>query len=139
MPELFATQFQMVVKDKNVNPKQSDPCDLVHYFNLYKSMKREKKVPPFLKNNSNENMFVREADKLYHILFRKETKDGVTMTFAFDKVCDIFARYISIIYFLGIAACPTVVFCSLLAKPPNNRPGYNSRRFVPGRVEVSYV
>ena len=61
------------------------------------------------------------------------------MTFAFDKVCDIFARYISIIYFLGIAACPTVVFCSLLAKPPQNRPGYNSRRFVPGRVEVSYV
>ena len=46
VPELFATQFQIVVKDKNVNPKQSDPCDLVHYFNLYKSMKREKKVPP---------------------------------------------------------------------------------------------
>ena len=64
MPELFATQFQMVVKDKNVHPKQSDPSDLVHYFNLYKSMKREKKVPPpFLNNNSNENMFVREADK----------------------------------------------------------------------------
>ena len=46
MPELFATQFQMVVKDKELNPKQSDACDLVHYFNLYKSMKRDRKVSP---------------------------------------------------------------------------------------------
>ena len=49
-PELFATQFQIVVKDKNIHPKQSDPCDLVHYFNLYKTMKREKRSPPFLYN-----------------------------------------------------------------------------------------
>ena len=39
VPELFATQFQMVAKDKNCEPKQCDPLDLVHYFNLYKAMK----------------------------------------------------------------------------------------------------
>ena len=58
--------------------------------------------------------------------------------YAFDQVCDIFTRYISLVYFLEIAACPTVVYCSLLAKPPHNRPGYISRKFAPSRVEVSF-
>ena len=48
VPKLFVTQFQMVAKDKTLEPKQCDSLDLVHYFNLYKAMKREKKVtPPF--------------------------------------------------------------------------------------------
>ena len=48
VPELFGTQLQMVVKGKTLEPKQCDPLDLMHYFNVYKAMKREKKVtPPF--------------------------------------------------------------------------------------------
>ena len=49
VPKLFVTQFQMVAKDKTLEPKQCDSLDLVHYFNLYKAMKREKKGnSPFL-------------------------------------------------------------------------------------------
>ena len=46
VPELFGTQLQMVVKGKTLEPKQCDPLDLVHSFNLYKAMKRGKKGNP---------------------------------------------------------------------------------------------
>ena len=46
VPKLFATQFQIVAKDKTLEPKQCDPLDLVHYFNLYKAMKKRKTQLP---------------------------------------------------------------------------------------------
>ena len=54
----------------------------------------------------------------------------------FNLMSDSFTRYIKLTYMLGIPACPTLVFCALLARPPHNRPGYNARDFVPSRVEV---
>ena len=38
--------------------------------------------------------------------------------------CDI-----KLMYMLGIPACPTKVFCALLARLPHIRPGYNAQDF----------
>ena len=69
--------------------------------------------------------------------FEEDQLDDLSKSFAFDTMCDCFTRYIKLTYMLGIPACPTKVFCALLARVPNNRPGFNARDFVPSRVEVS--
>ena len=71
--------------------------------------------------------------------FEQDKLDQMTKAHAFDTMCDCFTRYIKLTCMLGIPACPTKVFCALLARPPHNRPGYNARDFVPSRVEVSAV
>ena len=108
LPELFGIQFVKVLRDNSIKPKQYDPLEFVVYFNAFLQME----------------------------LQQKDTLDGLTRHFTFDKMCDCFTRYIKLCYLLGLPLCPTRSFCALLAWPPHNRKGFNARDFVPARVEV---
>ena len=142
LPEQFGIQFSKVLKDS----KQTDPLDFCFAFTVWRSMETEQKVITWTFKSCT---YIFETHfKMFNVRFHcflnsscipyfvQKSVDGVDVKDYFNMMCDSFTRYIKLTYMLGIPACPTAVFCALLARPPNNRPGYNARDFVPSRVEV---
>ena len=47
----------------------------------------------------------------------QKSMNGMDIKDAFNLICDSFTRYRKLTYMLGIPACPTLVFCAVLARP----------------------